>query len=436
MANITGKNQKAHIISVNMGYGHQRTAYPLKQFAPQNQVVNANNYKGISLKDKNIWESSRKFYEFISRFKRIPVIGETAFSLYNKFQEIPAYYPRRDLSRPTLSLKKIFKLIQKGWGRHFINTLKRKRQKLPFVTTFFIPAFMAEVFDYPEEIYCVICDADISRTWASLEPAKSRIKYFAPNSWVANRLRLYGIKEENIFLTGYPLPLENIGTEKHDVLKKDLRYRLVNLDPKRIYYQDYEPLIRRQIGNIPKKPDHKLTILFSIGGAGAQGDIVVRYLKSLAKKIKNQEIKIILSAGIREEVKKFFLENIRKLGLNNCVKKDIEIVFNKDIWSYFAEFNQKLKKSDILWTKPSELSFYSGLGLPIIMAPTIGSQEDCNKKWLLSVGSAISQDNPKYANQWIFDYLNSGRFAKAALRGFIEINNLGTYNIKNIIFKK
>ncbi len=88
----------------------------------------------------------------------------------------------------------------------------------------------------------------------------------------------------------------------------------------------------------------------------------------------------------------------------------------------------------MLWTKPSELSFYSGLGIPLIMAPSIGSQEDYNRKWLLGVGSAIAQENPKYANQWLFDYLNSGRFAKAALRGFMEINNLGVYNIKNVVF--
>lgn len=426
------KNQKAHIVSVNMGYGHQRTAYPLKQFAPNQEVVNANDYKDIPKKDRNIWESSRKFYEFISRFKKVPLIGKVAFAFYNELQEIPAYYPRRDLSKPTLSVKQIYRFIKKGWGKNLISKLKKN--PLPFVTTFFTPAFMAEEFNYPGDIYCVICDADISRNWVSLNPSKSRIKYFAPDSWVVNRLKLYGIKKENIFLTGYPLPLENIGTEKHDILKKDLRYRLVNLDPQGLYYQDYEPLIRRQIGSIPKKPDRKLTILFSIGGAGAQGEIVLEYLKSLKKKIRENKINIILSAGIRPEVKKFFSENLAKLKLDKC--KNIEIVFNKDIWSYFAEFNQKLRKTDILWTKPSELSFYSALGVPIIMAPTIGSQEDYNKRWLLSIGSAVFQDNPKYANQWIFDYLNSGRFAKASLRGFVEINNLGTYNIRNIISEK
>jgi len=430
---MTAKREQAWVVSVNMGYGHQRTAYPLKSFAYKKTILNANDYAGISQIDKNIWESSRQFYEFISRFKRIPFIGEGVFTLFNKFQEIPVYYPRRDLSGATVGLKNIFNMIEKGWGKHFVSKIAKK--KIPLITTFFIPAFMAEFFDYPQEIYCIVCDADISRAWASLEPAKSRIKYFAPDAWVVNRLKLYGVREENIFLTGYPLPIENIGAKNRDILKEDLRYRILNLDPKMLYYKDYEPLIEDQIGKLPKKSDHNLTIMFSIGGAGAQSEIVMEYLKSLSDRIRRKEINIIISCGIRKEIMELFLENIKKIGLQDNIDKNIEIFFEKHIWDYFSIFNKKLRKTDILWTKPSELSFYSGLGIPIIIAPSIGSQEDYNRKWLLSIGSGVLQENPKYANQWIFDYLESGRFAKAALRGFIEIDNLGTYNIKKIVFK-
>lgn len=428
------KSKKAWVVSVNMGYGHQRTAYPLKEFAFGGEILNANDYKGIIHKDKKIWESSRYFYEFISRFKRIPLVGEAAFSLFNRLQEIPSYYPRRNLSEPNLSLSKIYNLIRKGWGKHFISSLSN--QKIPFITTFFIPAFMAEVFDYPGEIYCVICDADISRAWASIDPSKSRIKYFAPNSWVVNRLKLYGVRDENIHLTGYPLPLENTGNEKLDILKNDLRNRLFNLDPKKLYYQDYEPLIMKQIGKLPKKQDHNLTLFFSIGGAGAQTEIVMSYIKSLEKRVKNKEINLILSAGIRKEIRDYFMQYLSRSSFSENLGKNIEVIYEKDIWSYFKIFNEKLRKTDLLWTKPSELSFYSGLGIPLILAPSIGSQEDYNLKWLLGVGSGIPQDNPKYANQWLFDYINSGRFAKAALRGFMEINNLGIYNIKKNVFDR
>ena len=115
---------------------------------------------------------------------------------------------------------------------------------------------------------------------------------------------------------------------------------------------------------------------------------------------------------------------------------DARFILGRITKKYFEKFNQALRTTDILWTKPSELSFYSGLGIPLIIAPSIGSQEDYNRRWLLSTGSGIVQENPKYADQWLFDYLESGRFAKSALRGFIEINNLGAYNIRDVIFKK
>ena len=57
------KIQNAWIVSVNMGYGHQRTAFPLKDLSPEGEIINANDYQGIPKKDRRIWEDQRKFYE-------------------------------------------------------------------------------------------------------------------------------------------------------------------------------------------------------------------------------------------------------------------------------------------------------------------------------------------------------------------------------------
>ena len=420
--------KKAWVVSVNMGYGHQRTAYPLKQFAPNQRVINANDYPGIPENDKKIWESTREFYEFISNFKRVPLFGNLAFSIFDKFQQIPTFYPQRDLSKPTFSLKKIFSLIKNGWGRDLIDKFKIQNSKFkinfPLIATFFTPAFMAEEFNYPGEIYCVVCDADISRAWVSLEPQKSRIKYFAPDSWVANRLKLYGVKEKNIFLTGYPLPIGNIGSENMELLKNDLSERLLNLDPKREYFKKYKILIEASLGELPEKSNHPLTIMFAVGGAGVQKEIGVKLVKSLAEKIKKGEIEVVLAAGIRKEIKKYFEENTG----------NIEIIFAENIEDYFEKFNQRLRTTDVLWTKPSELSFYTALGMPIIIAPPVGSQENFNQKWLLTLGSGTLQENPNYTVQWLFDYLFSGRLAETAMQGFMEAEKLGTYNIKKICF--
>lgn len=426
--NSDENNKGAWIVAVDMGYGHQRTAYPLRKYALGGKVINANNYEGIPEKDQRIWESTREFYEFISDFKRVPLVGNFAFSIFDKFQQIPTYYPERDLSKPTFSLSKIFSAIKKGWGKDLIEQLGKN--PAPLVATFFTPAFMAEFFGYPGEIYCVICDADVSRAWADMDPKKSRIKYFAPNSWVVERLKLYGVREENIFLTGYPLPTENIGTEKMEVAKEDLARRLVNLDPRGKYREHYKPLIDKYLGALPNAVGHPLTIMFSVGGAGAQKEIALKAVKSLKDKIQKKEIRMFLSAGVKKEVEGYFNKEIKKIGLGN--NENLEIVFSPDINSYFDKFSLKLKETDILWTKPSELSFYVGLGLPIIIAPSIGSQEDFNRRWLLRMGAGILQENPSFSHQWIIDYLESGRFAEAAMQGFIEVEKRGAYNIKRI----
>jgi len=421
--------QKAWLIAVNMGYGHQRTAYPLKDLAFSGKVIQANDYEGISAKDRRVWETSRNVYEFVSSFKRVPLLGNFVFSILDFFQRIFSFYPKRDLSKPSSQLKQVYSFIKMGWGKDLVEMLKKN--PLPIVSTFSVPAFMAEHFGYPGEIFCVVCDADISRSWAPFIPQKSRIKYFASTQRSAERLKLYGVKPENIILTGYPLPKELIGSESSEILKEDFKYRLLNLDSKKRYFEKYKTLIEEKLGVLPEKSDHPLTIMFSVGGAGSQRDIGINIVKKLAKKIKNNEIKVILSAGVRIKVKNFFEKSLKILNLN----EGVEILFEKDMDSYFKRFNEKLKKIDILWTKPSELSFYSALGLPIIIAPAVGSQEDFNKRWLEKSGFGISQGDPDYVDEWLFDWLDQGYLAEAAFEGFVEGERLGTYNIEKIVLK-
>src|SRR3989338_1864960 len=156
-------SKKAWVVAVDMGYGHQRTAYPLRGLSPDNRVINANNYKGIPDSDKKFWRTTKSFYEFISRFRAIPIVGLTIFLFFDSFQRILKYYPKRDLSEPNFSGKLIFSSIKRGVGTDLIEQLKKS--PLPIVTTFFTPAFMAEEHNYPNNIYCIICDADVARAW-------------------------------------------------------------------------------------------------------------------------------------------------------------------------------------------------------------------------------------------------------------------------------
>src|SRR4030042_5301777 len=106
-------NKKAWVVSVNMGYGHQRTAYPLKDLTFEGTVINANDYPDIPEKDRRIWETTRKGYELVSKFKRIPLIGQFVFFVFDYFQRILSFYPKKDLSKPSLQLKQTFSFIRK-----------------------------------------------------------------------------------------------------------------------------------------------------------------------------------------------------------------------------------------------------------------------------------------------------------------------------------
>jgi hypothetical protein len=172
--------------------------------------------------------------------------------------------------------------------------------------------------------------------------------------------------------------------------------------------------------------------MFSVGGAGAQKEIAIKILRSL--KFTKREVRLILSAGIREKVKEYFEKEIEKISRGQLsAELKVEILFEKNIEDYFQKFNLALRKTDILWTKPSELSFYSALGIPLIIAPPIGSQEEFNKRWLLKSGFGLFQEDPTYLEQWLFDWLEKGYLAKAAMQGFIEGEKLGTINIQKII---
>lgn len=421
--------KSAWIVSINMGYGHQRTAYPLKFLAKNNEIICANDYFDIPKKDKKIWDSSRSFYEVISRFKKFPLLGEISFYLFDLTQKIHDFYTKKDTSLPNFTQKRTYPLFKRGWGKHLIEKLD---SNIPLISAFHNVAFMADYFNYPGNIFCIVCDADIARSWAPLCPKKSKIKYFTPNIRTTKRLKSYGVKKENIFLTGYPLPLEN--TEE-SVLKEDIRNRIINLDPSLKYRKRYGFVIREKLGKLPEKSDHPLTITFAVGGAGAQKELGIELVRKLKKQIFEKRLKIILIAGTKKKIKDYFEKEIVNGGLGDFIGHGVEIIYENNFLNYYNKFNNVLHKTDILWTKPSELSFYSALGLPIVIASPIGSQEDFNRRWLLKSGFGIDQRGVEYVKSWLYDWLDEGYLAEMAMEAYIEGERNGVNKIKEYIGK-
>lgn len=425
---LTDPDIRAWVVSADMGLGHQRATAPLQMIAEEG-ILTAGSAEISSPGEKKLWDRTRRAYETISRARSIPIIGKPLFGLLDELQKIAPFYPRRDLSRPTYQVKLMDSFVRKGIGAGLIEKLRTK--PLPMVTSFMLPAVAADAAGYAP-VYCIICDAEISRAWVAKDPAASRIRYLVPCGRALHRLQSYGVPDDHIFLTGFPLPLEVLGNRDLDVLRTDMAQRLLHLDPNNRFWPLHGLNVAHFLGkeNCCPKQERALTLTYAVGGAGAQREAGRQIAESLRAHIERGEMVLNLVAGVREEVRDYF-ENVKRDLLPGS--DGLRILYAPNKPDYFRLFAQTIRTTDILWTKPSELSFYCGLGIPIIMSPPIGAQERFNAKWLMEIQAGIAQDDPRHTAEWLLDLLAEGRLAEAAWDGFLKARKYGTYKIIDLL---
>ena len=421
------KKMRAWIVTVDMGYGHQRVIMPIASFFEKEKVITANNYPGIPESDKKEWSKSLNSYYFVSRMKQKGFWGNLIFSLFDYYQKVLPFYPKRSLSKPTFQLKSTYNRIANGWGRHLIKTISQ--DSYPLVTTFFTTAFMAEYWNYPGPILVIVTDSDISRAWAPLNPNKSKIIYCASTQRSAERLQEYGVLEKNIVYTGFPLPNELTSNIK--LIGK----RIGRLDPQKKFIKKYPSVCHKYFPLSSKQQRTPIIITFVVGGAGTQADIGGELIKNFSSLIENDSVVFNLIAGTNHEAANYFEKSVYEAGMEKYLGNRISIRHFSDKQKYLDDFDKVLEQTDILWTKPSELSFYAALGIPLVMTPPVGSHEEKNRDWLLEIGSGINQPSTSYAAEWFLDLLKEGRFAEMAWQGFIEMERKGTENILKLIKK-
>ena len=416
----------AWVVTADMGLGHQRAAYPLRDIA-EGGIMTLGKAGTTPPAEHKLWERLRKSYEFLSRTKSWPLIGNAVFGVLDRLQNIPRFYPIRDMSSPSFQVGWLKGLIEKGMCASMLEKVKGK--PLPLVTTFYTPSIAADLAGHTR-VYSVICDAEINRVWVAEDPKKSKIVYLVPCGRAVRRLNQYGIPNERIWLTGFPIPIELLGDRNLSVLKWDFGQRLHYLDPGERFWPLHGRNVEHFLGkeNCRFARERVLTITFGVGGAGAQTDIAYAIAKSLRDKLVKGEVALNILGGIRPEVLEF-LEDMKK----DLKCPALRIVWGATLEEYFDRFTQCMRTTDILWTKPSELSFYCGLGIPIIMAPHIGSQEDYNQAWLLEIQAGFPQQDPQYTDQWLLDLVKAGRLADAAWDGFLKARKYGTYKIHEIL---
>ena len=419
------KTLSAWIVSADMGYGHQRAVFPLKEIA-EGGLITVGKNDGSSEKEKKSWKRLLDVYESFSRVRGVPLVGKPIFGMFDTMMHIPEFYPIRNLSRSTYQVDLLELNLKNGLCNGMMEKISSK--PLPLITSYFAPAIAADKHGH-EPIFCIICDADINRVWVAKHPWESRVNYFAPCGKAAQRLKSYGVPEERIFLTGFPLPLDLLGKNLVTV-KSDVGQRLCILDPSGRFWTYHRRSVEQFLGkkNCTISTTRPLTITYSVGGAGAQKEIGGRIAVSIKERILAGTVRLNLVAGIRPEVISYFRDIKNEIGSEN-----IRVISADTLQEYFQKFNTAMHTTDILWTKPSELSFYAGLGIPIIMTPTIGSQERFNRQWLHEIHAGMDQKDPDYTHQWLFESLNEGHIADMAWSGFLKVRKLGTLKIMKVL---
>lgn len=410
------------VVGIDMGYGHMRAGAALAD-ALGTELLSCDQAPLADAADQKRWRRWRRFYEWLTRTsaKRI---GAPLRPLLRSMTDIAPLEPGADLAKPGWAVKRLARFVRtKGLARQLIETLREERR--PLLTTYFAPAIAADIGGLAS-IYTVVTDSDIHRVWAPVDGSTSRIRYFAPSDRARRRLVAYGVREDAVEVTGFPLPGELVGDADGSVLRANLLQRLARLDPNRRFLAPQREALEAALGPLPGGGrDEAPTVTFAVGGAGTQADLVGRFLPELREAIEGGRIRLALVAGVRSEVADRFRRTLAGAGLEGRV----EVLHEPSLPAYFRSFNQLLARTDVLWTKPSEMSFFAALGLPILLAPPVGEHEQMNQAWLLENGAALEPPGLRGVGTFLEAAIGTGAFATAAWSGFRNLPFDGLYRI-------
>ena len=404
---IESKN-KVLIATAEMGFGHLRALYPLEETFESKLIVLGQN-DGSNPFEKRIWKISLTLYESISRFKKFPILGPIVYSMMNGLLAIPHPESRATKIEKSFAYWLLERFIWLGLCKGLQKKLK-SRQYL--ITSFYAPVIaLSKRTDLT--VFCQICDSDLSRVWVAKNPVKNNTQYLAPCTKAVERLLKYGVQRSRIHLTGFPFEHKLVGGYSQEIALKNYKKRMQLLE---------NPY------NI--SPDTPLEIAYIVGGAGAYSDIGIQIANLLKDEIEEGLIILHLVAGIKTDVICSY-SNFKQTRFPES--KNLNILGSSTLHDYFNQFNELISHVHILWTKPSELVFYSALGIPIIMTDPLGPQEEANRNWLLEIGAGTSQYLSKYTNFWLMNRLNTKEFSRMAFAGWNKGIRTASYRIPEII---
>ncbi|MBR1639645.1 MAG: hypothetical protein IJ688_09705 [Treponema sp.] len=209
---------------------------------------------------------------------------------------------------------------------------------------------------------------------------------------------------------------------------------------------DCESRIRRA------KDGQPIRFLFTIGGAGAQGEFFASIINTLLPYVKENRACIYLNCGDYENVWNMLKEKIPQFadgsvkvsthfndwaseldfankaieGLDTDAGTGIHAFCNKDIFGAVYITNLLMRASDILVTKPSELAFYP---IPKLFIRRIGGHEMWGAIHSAELGDGTQEcESPEYASSIVKLIMTNPSLIEGMCQNIIAQKKLGTYD--------
>lgn len=414
------------VVAVHMGYGHLRAALALAQ-AAGTDVLSMDRAPLATPDDVAVWDRLRRTYDKLSRRTGLPVVGAAYRRVLEVVTAIPRLQPSHAQRRPSLSVRYLESLLQRGFGAPLVEHLRATGA--PLVSTFYAAAIVAAAAGR-SDVVSVITDADVNRVWAPADPAAGSIVYAVPTARAARRLRAFGVPATRIHRTGFPLPREIVGPEGEAARRRALAARLVRLDPDGTFAAtapDVARALRREAD--PADVARPLETAFAVGGAGAQVELARRLVRSLAPRLRAGTLRLTLVAGTRADTAGRLRDDVARAGLASLDGGGVEVLHEPTFEAYATRFHRRLADLDVLWTKPSEITFYGAAGFALALTTPLGAQEHANRAWARRLGAALDAGDVGYAASWLDRHLADGALARVAYAAAARMPRHGTERI-------
>ena len=418
------------VAAIDMGYGHLRPAAALAQ--EFGTVVSRGDRAPLAdARDRATLAGMHRLHVALSRATGARFVGPLMTRMLHSVTFIPRIRRRGELSAPNAATRHLHGLIERGFGDVLVAHLKRVR--VPLVSTYFAQAIVADAAGLAD-VFCVATDSDVNRVWVSLDPGKSSIRYLVPMRRTARRLACYGVDPARIHVTGFPLPPRLLGGPDLPVLERHLGERLLRLDPGGAFRSQAPENLGRILSRAASgEASAPLRVTFAIGGAGAQTKLAGELLQALREPLARGTVHLTLVAGVRRDVARRLRAFVASHARTATAIGAIEVLHDPTFEGYLRQFEDCLATTDVLWTKPSEMTFFAALGLPLVLAPPLGHHEIGNGAMARRKGFGLDGPDLRDVGRWLEAHLADGSLARAAWAGYTRMPKHGTYRISALV---